>query len=50
MTTSIKQLIKYRQQSAFHRGEINKDRQSAFHRGQTTQWQRLKSKVQSEIE
>ena len=36
MTTSIKQLIK--------------DRQSAFHRDQTTQWQRLKSKVQSEIE
>ena len=36
MTTSIKQLIKYRQ--------------SAFHRGETTQWQRLKSKVQSEIE
>ena len=36
MTTSMKQLIK--------------DLQSAFHRGETTQWQRLKSKVQSEIE
>ena len=36
MTTSLKQLIK--------------DRQSAFHRGETTQWQRLKSKLQSEIE
>ena len=34
--TSIKQLIK--------------DRQSAFYRGETTQWQRLKSKVQSKIE
>ena len=30
--------------------QLIKDRQSAFHRSETTQWQRLKSKVQSEIE
>ena len=36
ITSSIKQLIK--------------NRQNAFHRGDTAQWQRLKRKVQSEIE